>query len=264
MKPSTRILLMQKRLLTPIFLGARLALWLDTADSRTITLDGSTTSEWRDKSGNGRHVSQLNKANQPTYTPNGIGGKPVLTFTGTNFLARTNDTFLQNAPAVSVFSVLRYTDYATSRRGINISSGGVTRVILLAAATALQSAARRIATETFSNCVGAAVAANTPVIHGSQLDFVNNSNTVVVNGVVAPAATFASGAGNSENALATVEIGTAITTQLFLGMMAETVFVNGILSSTELQQLTGYFAHKWRLTVNLPNNHPFRFRPPYM
>lgn len=71
MKPSTRILLMQKRLLTPIFLGSRLALWLDADDFSTITLNGSTVSQWRDKSGNGRHVSQNNASAQPEFAATG-------------------------------------------------------------------------------------------------------------------------------------------------------------------------------------------------
>lgn len=50
------------------------ALWLDAADSSTITLNGSTVSEWRDKSGNNRHATQATTGNQATYSGN------VLTF----------------------------------------------------------------------------------------------------------------------------------------------------------------------------------------
>jgi hypothetical protein len=67
---------------TPAALGSALALWLDAADASTITLNGSTVSQWRDKSGNARHVSQATAANQPTLTASGLNGKPVLTFDG--------------------------------------------------------------------------------------------------------------------------------------------------------------------------------------
>ena len=40
------------------------ALWLDGADASTITLNGSTVSQWNDKSGNGRHVSQATASQQ--------------------------------------------------------------------------------------------------------------------------------------------------------------------------------------------------------
>lgn len=41
------------------------ALWLDAADATTITLNGSTVSEWRDKSGNARHAAQATAGKQP-------------------------------------------------------------------------------------------------------------------------------------------------------------------------------------------------------
>lgn len=69
---------------TPGALGSALALWLDAADSSTITLNGSTVSQWADKSGRGNNATQSTAANQPTYSATGYGGKPSLTFDGTN------------------------------------------------------------------------------------------------------------------------------------------------------------------------------------
>lgn len=43
------------------------ALWLDAADSSTVTLNGSTVSQWNDKSGNGRNAVQATAANQPGW-----------------------------------------------------------------------------------------------------------------------------------------------------------------------------------------------------
>ena len=54
------------------------ALWLDADDAATITLNGSTVSQWADKSGNGNHVSQSSAASQPTYLSVGFSGKPSL------------------------------------------------------------------------------------------------------------------------------------------------------------------------------------------
>lgn len=57
----------QRRLWTPTVLGSALSLWLDAADASTITLNGSTVSQWNDKSGNGRHATQATAANQPAW-----------------------------------------------------------------------------------------------------------------------------------------------------------------------------------------------------
>jgi hypothetical protein len=43
-------------------------LWLDAADKSTVTLNGSTVSEWRDKSGKGTNYSQSTAAYQPGYS----------------------------------------------------------------------------------------------------------------------------------------------------------------------------------------------------
>jgi hypothetical protein len=55
----------KKTLWTPAQLAT--ALWLDAADATTITLNGVSTSQWADKSGNGRNATQATAANQPTY-----------------------------------------------------------------------------------------------------------------------------------------------------------------------------------------------------
>jgi hypothetical protein len=57
------------------------ALWLDASDTSTITLDGSNNvSEWRDKSGNGRHSTQATALSRPAYTPAAVNGRNAITF----------------------------------------------------------------------------------------------------------------------------------------------------------------------------------------
>jgi len=60
-----------------------LTLWLK-ADSLSQT-DGSDVTEWTDQSGNGNDVSVPSDAsNRPHYTTSVIGGKPAISFTGSN------------------------------------------------------------------------------------------------------------------------------------------------------------------------------------
>jgi len=60
----------------------RPALWLDAADASTVSV-ATGVSEWRDKSGNGRHFTQTTTANQPAYNQNGINGLSSISFDGT-------------------------------------------------------------------------------------------------------------------------------------------------------------------------------------
>lgn len=64
-----------------------LALWLDAADSSTLTLNSTTVSQQTDKSGRGNTASQGTALSQPTYSATGAGGRPELTYDGGDFLA---------------------------------------------------------------------------------------------------------------------------------------------------------------------------------
>jgi hypothetical protein len=78
---------MNPRLLRPLASGfnpksiAGLEVWLDGNDSSTFTLNGSTVSEWRDKSGNSRHFAQGTALRQPAVTTAARNGKSAVAFT---------------------------------------------------------------------------------------------------------------------------------------------------------------------------------------
>jgi len=83
---------MSPRLLRPRATGftprniAGLVQWYDAADQSTMTLNGTTVSEWRSKVG-GVAVSQGTAAAQPTLTQNYYNGRSALTFDGGDFLS---------------------------------------------------------------------------------------------------------------------------------------------------------------------------------
>lgn len=82
---------MNFRLLRPVATGfdprriSGLVQWYDAADQSTMTLNGSTVSEWRSKVNNVA-VSQGTAANQPTLTTGYYNGRSALTFDGGDFL----------------------------------------------------------------------------------------------------------------------------------------------------------------------------------
>jgi hypothetical protein len=63
-----------------------LAAWYDASVASSITLNGSTVSQWSDLSGNSRHQVQASASLQPNYNATGLNGKGTLTTTGTQWM----------------------------------------------------------------------------------------------------------------------------------------------------------------------------------
>jgi hypothetical protein len=66
------------------------ALWFDAADQSTITESGGSVSQWNDKSGNARHISQATAGLQPAYQSNIQNGLPAVYESGTTWLAQSS------------------------------------------------------------------------------------------------------------------------------------------------------------------------------
>ncbi len=66
----------------PLTIGG-CALWLDAADSSTLTLSGSNVTQWNDKSGNGRNTSGV--SGTPILS-NAAGSRQGVYFNGTSYL----------------------------------------------------------------------------------------------------------------------------------------------------------------------------------
>lgn len=96
-----------------------LELWLDAAETSTVSLDVGVRA-WADKSGTGRTATQVATNSQPLLLTNGIGGKPSLSFDGYNdtlafptinmtqwtvFLVCSRATGVANATALQVMRV---------------------------------------------------------------------------------------------------------------------------------------------------------------
>lgn len=86
-------------------------LWLDAADTATISLSGSAVTQWDDKSGNAYNFTQGTSANRPssgTRTQNGLN---VIDFDGTNdelttTAAKSAFNFLHYLPS-TIFQVIK-------------------------------------------------------------------------------------------------------------------------------------------------------------
>ncbi len=81
-----------------------LQLWLDAADTATITQSGGSVSQWNDKSGNANHATQGTGAYQPVTNSKTINSRNVIDFDGTDDRLNFNSTWI-NGSQYTVFTV---------------------------------------------------------------------------------------------------------------------------------------------------------------
>lgn len=239
------------------------ALWLDAADSGTITESTGAVDEWRDKSGNVRHATASTTA-RPVVTSAGLGGKNVITFDGTNdALTATLATGLSSSFAVFavvvplrnqaiegyvVSEVASYTNYwfALARAG----AGGGQKMGMNMFDGTNNPISEYTVLPTLN--VGYIMSGIRDTTSGSRKLFYHQDGTL--RGDVADDTSL------TAPAYSNLQIGGQVNQADRYGnvRIGEVVIVASLLSTLERQKLEGYLAHKWGLTASLPNDHPYK------
>jgi hypothetical protein len=254
------------------------ALWLDAADSSTITLNGSTVSQWNDKSGRGNHVSNATASFQPTYLTTGWNNKPTLSFTqlGEHFLFNSEMTSFSannDYTLASAFEFLQATNQFWDmimgwRQTPNSASFGAPVL------GAMSYSDSQIGIHN-TDAADVRIKVNVTSRLGKKIATVSRSGGTNGNG----GAVTVTSTGSSQVTYSTDQTQTwssAITSGFQVGgriqpatsfgdkYISEVVGCNTKLSTADRQKLEGYLAHKWGQTANLPSDHPFKVSPPYV
>lgn len=242
---------------TPANLGANLSLWFDASDSNSITLNGSTVSQWSDKSGNAQHVVQATAGSQPTYTTNALNGKAVLTFGTSSIL--TNSTAAIDDPfslfavgaitgAIGTFNTLFRFNLAATANPIGLFGGGTSGNF----ATFFGNGSTWNDTNTNTPSIAVTSSSIMSVVNGANVatPYVNDvaQNTKV--GTMAAATGFSLGLSQGSFPYP------------WNGTIAEVVLTNNAVGTTDRQKVSGYLAWKWGLQANLDAGHPYKNAAP--
>ena len=226
-----------------------LTLWLDASD--TSTIDASSVSEWKDKSGNNNHATQLTGSNQPTsgtHTINGING---IYFDGVNHYISANAiaTLLTGSDVpFSMFVVFEPTDETPGSSevliGIGSSTSNTPLIDLNQVTDGTTSLLRR--DNTASSSVITQTAVSGPKIHVQA--FSGTTVSVWVNGVLE----------NNEEAM---DVGTlsldrftigallrASVSNQYNGVIGQVLIYNRRLSDEEITFLTMESSNKWGIS----------------
>ena len=245
-------------------------LWLDASDSSTITLSGSTVTQWRDKSGNGCNTTSI--GGTPALTANAVNGVQAIYMNGSSFLSGNNSNTTSTATFFVVATLTsgqgagqQYTSvYAFSRPLNGIACFGeipsINGLSCVDVATSLALSPQR---NNGNGPVFTPPNYNSGFLHATVLDGTNmygygNGSPV---GSVASSGNFAYTFYNVGSQ--TYQLSGVLSRNYYwTGYIGELIAFNTNLGTTQRQQIEGYLAWKWGLNASLPTSHPFKFFPP--
>jgi hypothetical protein len=236
------------------------ALWLDAADASTVTASSSLVDEWRDKSGNARHATGTTTT-RPAYTSAGLNGRNVITFDGTDdFLSLSGITL--DTDNTFVFSVYQR------------SSAGIHSIDVGSIPSSQVDSTRGYGNWWFSdNVLYSQLRSSSPSTFGTH-GTASTSTGVFINSL-ARNSTGTQAWRNGSTLGTRQQVGAPLNPVLSYvgrqgatsggytnGYIAEIIVGRFDISDLDRQKTEGYLAHKWGLTANLPNDHPYKVNPP--
>ena len=223
---------------------AGLAAWFDADDATTITLNSGFVSEWRDKSGNGRHASQATASRQPAYAANTLNGRPVLTAAGdaggNKALATPTWAYAAGNTALFVFKASALNQAIYQRGGINDQPRAAVQGSPLELRSTLGgSSAAQVNSAT-------AYTSNTWVIGGTVVN--TGLSRVYLNGVYGTDQTANTQTWSTSTSLRLFSLTDSLYT--INGGIAEFIYYDRQLSATEITQVARYLSKKWNITLS--------------
>ena len=226
--------------------------WLDAADTATITESGGFVSQWNDKSGNNNHFTQPISSRQGITNSVNLNGNNVIDFDGakgminpTNIIDRDNDYF------VAVIYAASRTSLGASRTLVGRGSSNGTYNWLIGP----YNGQNNVYVGSF--ITGSPAALNNYFINTINTD-ASASNSFYENGNLI-------GVRTGNRRLGALSIGVEGSYgEPANSHIAEIIVIPNEISTPERQRIEGYMAHKWGLEANLPASHPYRAAAPFI
>jgi hypothetical protein len=243
---------------------ANLTCWLDatvglfdaTTGGSAVTTDASAVARWEDQSGNGRHFTQATSNDRPMLKTSTLNSNNIVRFDGSNDkLTSVAASNFVSASAHSVFVVGKAASVSTNAASAfqnsafyGDSSGYISIYLTSTSLMGAYNWDGNADTATRSYTIG-----NNAIFY-SQLS--GGSIRARINGGTEASTV----SGNTEVLTGTMQVGRQYNQNTYClnGDIAEIIFYNVGLSSTNREKVEGYLAHKWGLTGNLPAGHPYK------
>ena len=224
------------------------SVWFDATDASTITATGSRVTQWNDKSGNARHVT--NATTGPSTGVQNISGKNALGFASasSNSLTSSSSTGFINAAnqTFTAFAVFRATNMAITRLIMSLD-GPVTPRMPQIMRTEVGNVLQMIRIDpTIVGESSAATLTTTSAFIGTTI-YTTASLNALINGVGNGVTAAGSNAVNQNRSLA-IGMNGGYGDALFEGYMGELILYPTVLTNAEINVIGNYLATKWSIS----------------
>ena len=238
-----------------------LVAWYDAQAASTIILNGSTVSQWNDKSGHGYNAVQGTAASQPTHGATSFNGKPGLTFNG------SSNAIVAAAPAGLFPNAFAwYGAIAPQSSAANISpfDRGLNN---LPAPFYLSGSSVFIGNgSTYTLDPGPTsyrlLTVGAPVVFGGLYTKSGDAYTEWSNGTQSYLNAAEGAAANYGDNATTINLGSRPDSGGYYSGVTGEMVLAGALATADRQKLEGYMAWRWGLQGLLPAGHPYKAGPP--
>lgn len=251
---------------TPTELGSTVIAWYDASDASTITLVSGVVSQWDDKSGNGKNLTQGTASLRPSVSSADLNGLDTVRFQS-DWLATSSNIFSSTSvTAMHAYMVARAPETGRITFNAQISFNGdndATRFLIAIPGGAKNSA------EHYWNHSGT----NTYIVIGSQSasEFPEYLLTVSKGATNATARLFTSTGNHTSSG--TDGTGTASTLRvggITAGVwefptdwkLAELIVCSAEQGTADRDRVEGYLAWKWGLVSYLDSGHTYKTQAP--
>ena len=237
---------------SPTNASATMNLWLDGADTVTLTTIGNLVTQWRDKSSLANHAIP-NSGEEPALV--NVDGVPAIRFTGSKRLYSTDRLTVRDFR--NVFIVCKY------EQGTAFFSASTGFCTLFSAAISGGNANGNCF---FSTGVTQAWTANS-YLNGPFFLNATQVSADTTNRTVLPQLNTSLGfiSANATGAVSVGGYGIGTLREIaspWDGVVCEIVSYGSTLSTTDRQKMEGYIAWKWNLVSLLPAGHPYKTTRP--
>jgi len=236
-----------------------LGLWLDAADSSTITIS-TGVSQLNDKSTNAYNLTQGTTGLQPSYSGN------LITFSSNKYL-NIPQAAINNTATYSLFLI--FNPIASTNWILQKQYNGVSSRTMLSMTRYWQNntgTTNYVYWTSWANSgaiANSATALSTSTLQLIEVVYDGSTLTMYRNGTVLSTTSSASyGIGNETNATnftigSWIADGSIIDSGTTNFQFGELIFYTTSLSAAQRQQIEGYLAWKWGLQANLPPGNPY-------